>query len=81
MLFYKYFPELGRTYSKSGEPLFAGVCSFKNELGQTLMVFGLILLWDLLELSQAGEIRGKKRQVLIHCGLPSDGRLAVAGIA
>lgn len=68
VLFYKYFPEIGRTYSKSGEPLFAGVCTFKNELGQTLMVFMLILLWDLLELCKEEKSTTKKRQVFIHCG-------------
>ena len=68
VLFYKYFPELGRTYSKGGEPMFAGVCSFKNELGQMLMVFMFIILWDLLELWKQEKSAIRKRQVLIHCG-------------
>jgi O-antigen ligase len=68
VLFYKYFPEIGRTYSKSGEPAFAGVCTFKNELGQTLMVFMLILLWDFLELWKEEKSARKKRQVRIQCG-------------
>ena len=65
---YKYFPDIGRSYSKSGEPLFAGVCTFKNELGQTLMVFMLILFWDLFELCREEKSPIKRRQVLIHCG-------------
>jgi exopolysaccharide production protein ExoQ len=68
VLLYKYFPELGRTYSKGGEPLFAGVCTFKNELGQMLLVFILILVWDLLELWKQEKSDVRKRQLLIHCG-------------
>jgi exopolysaccharide production protein ExoQ len=68
ILFYKYFPELGRTYAKGGELLFAGVCTFKNELGQMLLVFILILVWDLLELWKQEKSDVRKRQLLIHCG-------------
>jgi len=68
VLLYKYFPELGRTYSKGGEPLFAGVCTFKNQLGQMLLVFILILVWDLLELWKQEKSGVRKRQLLIHCG-------------
>jgi exopolysaccharide production protein ExoQ len=68
VLFYKFFPELGRTYSVSGEPLFAGVCTFKNELGQVLLVFGIILLWDFLELSKQENSAVKRRQMIIHFG-------------
>jgi exopolysaccharide production protein ExoQ len=68
VLFYKYFPELGRGYSFGGDMLFSGVCTFKNELGMVLMVFGLIGLWDLLELRKEEKSAVKKRQVLIHYG-------------
>jgi exopolysaccharide production protein ExoQ len=68
VLLYKYFPELGRTYSKGGTPLFAGVCTFKNTLGQMLLVFILILVWDLLGLWKQEKSGVRKRQLLIHCG-------------
>jgi len=47
-LFIKYYSELGRVYTASGEPTFAGVTNQKNQLGEIVVVFGLILLWDWL---------------------------------
>jgi exopolysaccharide production protein ExoQ len=68
VLFYKYFPELGRTYSKGGEPMFSGVTTQKNTLGQMLLVFGLVLLVDTLELRR-GDVAQKKKAMLISCGM------------
>ena len=46
----KYFPMIGRGYTHAGEPMVTGLTSQKNTLGQVLFVFGLVLVWDLLEI-------------------------------
>ena len=45
----KWFPSIGRTRSAGGESMMGGVTTHKNTLGQVLVVFGLILAWDLVE--------------------------------
>jgi len=49
-LFIRYFPELGRTYSRGGAPTWTGVCTDKNQLGITSALFGLASLYYLMEL-------------------------------
>jgi O-antigen ligase len=47
----KYFPNLGRYYSPwSGAVEYGGVTTNKNMLGATLIIYGLALLWETLEL-------------------------------
>lgn len=47
----RYFPSLGRSYSiHGGEGEMIGVTTQKNSLGVLLLVCGLMLLWDWLEL-------------------------------
>lgn len=47
ILYIKYYPELGRQYHM-GRPMFTGVASQKNGLGQLCLVFGMYYCWDLL---------------------------------
>lgn len=69
LVFGKYFPEIGRNYSVSGEPMFTGVTAQKNGLGQIAFVFGLMLLWDLIEIrGQEGGTR-RKSQMRICVGM------------
>jgi O-antigen ligase len=49
VVFIRYFPELGRTYSKTGDQHYTGVTLSKNELGTVLLVCALFLFWDLLQ--------------------------------
>lgn len=49
-LFIRYFPELGRTYSRGGAPAWTGVCTDKNALGIMSALFGLASLYYLMEL-------------------------------
>ncbi|HXJ12316.1 MAG TPA: O-antigen ligase family protein [Candidatus Limnocylindrales bacterium] len=49
-LFIRYFPELGRAYSRGGAPTWTGVCTDKNQLGITSALFGLASLYYLMEL-------------------------------
>lgn len=49
-LFIRYFPELGRAYSRGGAPTWTGVCTDKNALGIMSALFGLAALYYLIEL-------------------------------
>ena len=71
VLFIKYYPELGRFYSRSGGATFTGVAMQKNSLGELVMVFGLFLIWDYLELrTSAPEARRRwDYAVLLLMGL------------
>lgn len=48
VLFIKYIPELGRSYSMTGAQEYGGVTQQKNSLGEIVLVFGLFLIWRLL---------------------------------
>lgn len=51
VIFIRWFPSLGRFYSShGGEGEFVGVTTQKNSLGALVLVCGLIVLWDFLEL-------------------------------
>jgi exopolysaccharide production protein ExoQ len=52
IIFIRWFPELGRYYSRSGGLHVVGVTTQKNSLGILVVVCGLILLWDWLERSR-----------------------------
>lgn len=47
VLFIKFYPHLGRAYHM-GRPMFTGVASQKNGLGQLCLITGIYLAWDLL---------------------------------
>src|SRR5262249_43694144 len=48
MLLIKYYPEIGRYYSRwTWTTMYAGVTTNKNSLGQLVMASGLVLLWSL----------------------------------
>ncbi len=54
----KYFPDLGRFNSPhGGEPMVTGVTFQKNSLGEIILVFGLALVWDIMDL--LGRRRGR----------------------
>jgi O-antigen ligase len=65
----KYFPEIGRSFTRAGEPMFTGLTTQKNSLGEVVFVFSLILLWDLYEIYKEGDRKGKKTQLLIRIGI------------
>lgn len=46
---WKYFPAIGRTYTHDGTPMFNGLSTQKNTLGQATMVFGMMILYDFLQ--------------------------------
>src|SRR5262245_37120662 len=52
VLMIKYIPELSRDYNRhSGNAEVHGIALQKNGLGEDVMVFGLIVLWQLLEVA------------------------------
>jgi exopolysaccharide production protein ExoQ len=57
VVFIKYYPAWGRAYAIAGVPMFTGVTTQKNTLGEMVLVFSLFLVWDSLEMRT---IRGKR---------------------
>jgi O-antigen ligase len=55
ILFIRFYPELGRTYSVGGRAMWTGVCTDKNALGALCMVIGAVVLWRLLDLVRSRE--------------------------
>lgn len=48
LIIIKYFPEFGRSYTYSGDPMWTGVSEDKNGLGAILMIFGSTVLWRMM---------------------------------
>ncbi len=49
ILWMKYYPNLGRKFDEWGDMTNAGISGNKNQLGAICLLFGLFLLWDLLQ--------------------------------
>lgn len=65
VLFIKYFPNIGRYYNRwTWEPSYGGVTLEKNALGAITFICGMFLVWDLLQLHHAGNIRERKMDLL-----------------
>jgi O-antigen ligase len=69
VVFIRYFPEIGRQPTRAGENMFTGVTTQKNTLGEVVFVFGLIILWDLIEIHKGENRPGKKSAMLIRLGM------------
>jgi exopolysaccharide production protein ExoQ len=68
VLFIKYYPNLGRTYSEwTGEVLYTGVTTNKNLLGFVLMVCGLFLVG---KISSRWRVVDKARNWVDDIGIP-----------
>lgn len=52
VLFIKYYPEWGRAYAWGGRPMYTGVATHKNGLGQICLLSGVYFSWDLLLILQ-----------------------------
>jgi exopolysaccharide production protein ExoQ len=50
ILFIRYYPELGRAYTRSGSPTWTGVATDKNGLGMLCLVFGLASIFRILQI-------------------------------
>jgi O-antigen ligase len=63
----KYFPELGRDYSRwTGQPMYIGVTSHKNSLGMLCMIFGIFFFWNLLRLWRSNKGSGNMEEKLVN---------------
>jgi Lipid A core - O-antigen ligase and related enzymes len=66
----RYFPSLGRFYTSHGGGEVTGVTTQKNSLGVLLLVCGLVLLWDWLELrKEQRSSKAMRLETKIHFGL------------
>jgi exopolysaccharide production protein ExoQ len=66
VVFIKYFPHIGRQSNRAGDNMFTGVTTQKNILGETVFVFSLFLLWDLIEIYRSPDKPGKKLQLALR---------------
>lgn len=64
ILFIRYFPELGRVYSRGGQTTWSGVASGKNGLGMICLVFGLAFLYRFFEVYQEKQSPERRRTLL-----------------
>lgn len=58
ILYIKYFPDMGRQFH-FGEPMYTGVASHKNGLGQTCLIIGIYLAWSVLFWRKRPDSRGR----------------------
>jgi O-antigen ligase len=49
VVFIKWFPNMARSFAVDGQIMYTGVTTQKNSLGETVLVFGLFIVWDYLE--------------------------------
>jgi O-antigen ligase len=63
ILFIRFYPELGRTYSIGGRAMWTGVCTDKNALGALCMVVGAVVLWRMLELRRQRDTERRKAKL------------------
>lgn len=68
VLLIRYYPALGRIYSKDGSPAWTGVTTDKNALGMLCLVFGLAALFRVIKIWQ-GEEGIRKSRPLIAQGI------------
>jgi exopolysaccharide production protein ExoQ len=67
ILFIRYYPELGRRYSRAGRPFWVGVATDKNALGMICLIFGLASVFRFLQLYEEKK-RDRKAGQLIAQG-------------
>ncbi len=67
VLFIKYYPELGRSYSQwTWTYMYCGVSTFKNMLGMTCLVCGLGSVWSFLGAWKEPKMASRVRQMVAH---------------
>ena len=64
ILFIRYYPELGRRFSRAGQPSWAGVATDKNALGMICLIFGLAAIFRFLQLYRGEEGDHKTRPLI-----------------
>lgn len=69
IVFIRFFPSLGRSYTRGGSPMWTGVGTDKNALGMICMIFGISLLWRGLNVYADGQDPLRKRRLIGIGGL------------
>jgi O-antigen ligase len=69
ILFIRYYPELGRRYSRAGRPFWVGVATDKNALGMICLIFGLASVFRFLQLYQEKKPNRKTRELIAQGAL------------
>ncbi len=64
ILFIRYFPSLGRMYTRGGSGTWTGVATDKNGLGMICLVFGLASLFRFLEIYRGTDGTRNTRQLI-----------------
>jgi exopolysaccharide production protein ExoQ len=62
----KYFPDFGRGYDPYGNVSYGGVTMNKNMLGATLLIYSIVLLWEMLELHD-DQSKARKKFEMSSC--------------
>jgi O-antigen ligase len=66
ILFIKYFPELGREYSKwTGGASFGGIALGKNALGADCMILGFFFFWHFLRVRQQEKSSARRNELIL----------------
>lgn len=66
ILFIRYYPELGRSFSRGGLPSWTGVATGKNGLGMICLVFGLASLSRFLQIYREEKGTRKSGPLIAH---------------
>lgn len=69
ILFIRYFPQMGRAYTRAGAPTWTGVATDKNGLGMICLVFGLMFIFRFLQVLKGEAGTGKRRLLLANGSL------------
>jgi exopolysaccharide production protein ExoQ len=66
ILFFKYYPALGRRLTMSWTLEATGVTTQKNELGLDCMMYGVLFLWMIVSVYREREDPGRRRRLLAY---------------
>ena len=64
ILFIRFYPALGRSYSRGGAPEWTGVGTDKNALGMICMIFGVVLLWRWIAIYSKHKSKQRTRSLI-----------------
>lgn len=65
ILFIRFYPSLGRSYSRGGVPEWTGVGTDKNALGMICMIYGVCLLWRWIGTYSMRKSRRRSRSLIV----------------
>jgi exopolysaccharide production protein ExoQ len=69
ILFIRYYPDLGRVYTRGGKPFWVGVTTEKNALGMLCLIVGLASIFRFIVIYRGEEGARKKAPLIAHGAL------------